>query len=152
MTASSAVYQVSSIMTARQASAVPPAASAYRSAIDDAILSRMPAALRISSALQPHADDHGSWIIIVVPGDITVSSHPVAMKLAAEAAMPSTTAVTRAGWARSRLRIARPSKQEPPGELIRTVTSVTDASRASSASATSRAETPQKPPQESMGP
>ena len=100
----------------------------------------------------PHAMTEGEWIIICVPGDITHSSQPAAMTEAADAARPSTTAVTVALWARSMLRIETPSNTSPPGELMRSTICSTDFGSASSTALTSFAETPQNPPHESIGP
>jgi hypothetical protein len=83
-------------------------------------------------------------------GIITTSSHATAMKLAAEAAMPSTVAVTLALWLRRVLRMARPSQTEPPPELMRRSIFGDGSSIASRAWANSSAETPQYPPIESM--
>jgi hypothetical protein len=80
---------------------------------------------------------------------MTTRSAPTAMKLAAEAAIPSTTAVTEAGCRRSALRIATPSYTSPPGELTCRVISETPDSSARAA-LNSRAETPQSPPHESI--
>jgi hypothetical protein len=102
-------------------------------------------------AALPIAKAEASWIISCVPGDITRSSAAATMKDAADAARPSTTAVTLALWARSMFRIARPSHTSPPGELIRSRISLTSPT-SSSAVATSLAEIPKKPPQESIGP
>ena len=83
---------------------------------------------------------------------MTRSSPEQAMTEAAEAARPSTKVTIRAWWARSMLVMARPSQTSPPTELIRTWISVTSSGRLSSASETSRADTPQNPPHESIGP
>jgi hypothetical protein len=56
---------------------------------------------------------------------ITTSSPAMAIMLAIEAAMPSIQTVTLAGWRFSALLIATPSNTEPPGLLIRTVSSAT---------------------------
>jgi hypothetical protein len=95
------------------------------------------------SAAWPRQMPIASWIIILLFGIITTSSHATAMNDAAEAAMPVTIALTGASWERSSLRIASPSHTDPPPELIRRSIRVTSLSSASRASATSLAEMPQ---------
>lgn len=103
------------------------------------------------TAWSPIARPHGLWIMSSLFGAITTSSAPIAMNDAAEAAMPSTIATTRALCWRSALRIARPSQTMPPGELMCRCTSVVSSGSSSSACTNSFADRPHGPPQSSIG-
>jgi hypothetical protein len=105
----------------------------------------------MSSAL-PMARPQASWIISSVLPPMMVSSAETARNDAADAARPSTRAVIRAEWSRSRFMMATASNTSPPGELIRMVRSVVPDGSEARAWATSAAEIPQGPPQESIGP
>jgi hypothetical protein len=63
---------------------------------------------------------------------MTTSSPAMATMLAIEAAMPSIHTVIAASWRLSALWMATPSNTEPPGLLIRTVSSATGPSDFSS--------------------
>ena len=96
----------------------------------------------MSGALPQHRPDE-RCTIICDPSAITTSSPAIAMTVAIEAAMPSTTTVTRARWALSEFMIAMPSQTDPPGEFR--CTSISSTSRASSSDTKSRAEKYQPP-------
>ena len=102
-------------------------------------------------AASPMAIPHASWIISCELGAMTSSSMDAAIKLAADAAIPSTMAVTRAECRRSRFVIAIPSHTSPPGELMCRRIEWIDSGSASRTIATSFAETPHSPPQLSTG-
>ena len=91
----------------------------------------------------PIAIFQASWTISCAPTPITHSSAVAAITEAAEAAMPSTTATTLAGWRRSWLTIAIASHTSPPGELMCSRISVVSSGSSASATANSFADTPQ---------
>ena len=75
------------------------------------------------SAAVPTTNPDGSCSMSMAFSGMTTSSPAMAIMLAIEAAMPSIQTVTRASWRLSALWMVTPSNTEPPGLLIRTVSS-----------------------------